>query len=363
MTLSCFHLHHVRNLFSTRLSFHPLFNLFIGKNAQGKTSLLEAIYLLALGRSFRATKSDMVIAYPHASLACYGEVQGQNRLSLGIEKHRQGETLYKINGERCERLSDYAYVLPVQVITPDTFKLLLEGPEGRRRFLDWGVFHVEHSFGADCQRYLRLLKQRNALLKQSANRQLLSSWEKTFVEVGERISQSREHYLRETLTFINEDCQALLPGLTLCVEYERGWEQNQPFIDALSASYAQDRRLGYTCRGPHRAEIAIKLGGEPVSQSLSRGQQKLLICALHLAQGRHLAARMGKRCLYLLDDIGSELDKENRQRLLALLAARGHQVFLTGVDEAPWQEVCETFGGRMFHVEHGKITLKDFVTP
>jgi DNA replication and repair protein RecF len=216
---------------------------------------------------------------------------------------------------------------------------------------------VEHSFSEVCQRYQRLLKQRNAALKQRERGASLQVWERELAELGEKITLLRQQHLAALMPFIEQAKNALLPTLPIQIEYEQGWKQGVSLATAISQAYAQDERWGYTSVGPHRADITFTIQTFPAQQVLSRGQQKLLICALHLAQAQQLAASTGKKCLYLLDDLASELDSRNRQRVLAHLAENAHQVFITGVDPHGWAEVCQQFGGEMFHVEHGQVVV------
>jgi len=216
---------------------------------------------------------------------------------------------------------------------------------------------VEHSFASFCQRYLRLLKQRNAALK-SGETSSLGVWDKEFVEMGVKITQYRQDYLKNLLPFIQEAGISLL-ALPLAFHYHQGWAEDYSFEEALNAALSKDQRFGYTSVGPHRAEVVITSEQHPAAQAFSRGQQKLLICALHLAQAQHLWIKLGKKCVYLVDDVTSELDPHNRHRLLSLLHQQNHQVFLTGVEPACLQEIYETFGGEMFHVEHGSLKQLD----
>jgi len=364
MRLARLNVHHVRNLHEVVLTLNPHFNIFIGENGSGKTSLLEALHLLAVGRSFRSRQSQTIIAYHKNELACFGEVLDANGLKtpMGIEKNRSGEVKCKLSGEPCERLSQFASVLPIQLMTPETFKLLVAGPEERRRFLDWGVFHVEHSFTELCQRYQRLLKQRNAALKQSSKWKSLHIWEKELIEVGDKITQHRKAYLVSFQAYAEQARETLLPTLPIAFAYEQGWSPSLSLEEALMDSLSHDQRFGYTSVGPHRAEVDISLEKFSAHQVLSRGQQKLLICALHLAQAQQLYASVGKKCLFLIDDLASELDNANRHRVLTLLAEQNHQIFLTGVDALGWQEVCDQFGGEMFHVEHGRVARAPEIT-
>lgn len=358
MQLNRLHIHFVRNLQESVLHFHPQFNIFTGQNGSGKTSVLEAIHLLGVGRSFRSRQVHSVIRYQEDVLACFGEVvnaQG-DKIALGIEKNRQGEVICKVRGEVCSRLAEFAQVLPLQLMTPDVFRLLQAGSDERRKFLDWGVFHVEPAFGQVCQRYQRLLKQRNAALKHSQGRERMA-WDHELVLMGEQLANYRQQYLNSLLPTLARVQQKLLPeALPIVTSYEAGWDTSVSLEQALGAALRQDQRLGYTSKGPHRADLLMTLEGFPLGQVLSRGQQKLWIAALYLAQAAHLAQVHGKRCLYLLDDLTSELDKDNQQRLLSLLIEQGHQVFLTGVSAKEWQDAIPTNLRSMFHVEQGALT-------
>lgn len=361
MRLTRLHIHRVRNLFDICLSPHPLFNLFCGKNGSGKTSILEAIHLLALGRSFRSRQIQSVISYHESALACFGEIHGTETgtLSLGIEKNRQGIVKCKLQGETCAKLSEFAQTLPIQLMTPETFKLLCAGSIERRKFIDWGVFHVEHSFAGLCQRYQRLLKQRNATLKPFVQDASHVIWEKELAAVGEAIARHREAYMAQLQPFIDRLQSSLFPELSLSMAYERGWKEGSSLEEALIQSLSRDRRLGFTSVGPHRAEISFKVQAFQAHHVLSRGQQKRFIVALHIAQAQALYEASGKKCLYLIDDLASELDRENCQKVLAHLGAQGHQVFLTGVAFEDWAPFKECLHGEMFHVEHGRITAAD----
>lgn len=355
MQLARLDIHSVRNIQEASLSLHPTCNLILGDNGGGKTTLLEAIHLLALGRSFRSRQSDSVISYEASKFACFGEVWAQNqKITLGIEKTREGHVTCKRQGERCARLSDFATVLPVQIITPETFRLLIAGAEERRRFLDWGVFHVEPSFANLCQAYQRALKQRNAALKQRRGKSEVLLWDPELARCGERIALLRETYLAALLPFIQATCVKWLPELELEVAYFAGWKEGT-MTDALASGFYKDAAVGFTSVGPHRAELAIRVKGFAAHQVLSRGQQKLFIFSLYLAQAEQLSRQQGKKSVFLIDDLASELDSHNRHQLLQALAANEHQVFLTAIEENSLNPSLFSSGHKMFHVEHGVI--------
>jgi len=358
MQLSRLNIHSVRNLQEVALHLHPQFNIFTGNNGSGKTSVLEAVHLLGVGRSFRARQIHSIITYQQDALACFGEIIDTEgvKMSMGIKKNRIGEVVCKVRGEICSRLSDFAKVLPLQLMTPDVFKLLHAGSDERRKLIDWGVFHVEPRFGQTCQRYQRLLKHRNAGLKQSIGAQL-EAWDHELAEVGEQLAHYRQRYLEGLMPTLATVQGKLLPrSLPIQLSYEQGWNAALSLADALHKALRQDQRMGYTSKGPHRADVLMTLEGFPVGQVLSRGQQKLWIAALYLAQAAHLASHHGKQCVYLLDDLASELDGENQQRLLQLLGEQGHQVLLTGVCAKDWQDLVPFGDRKMFHVEQGAVT-------
>lgn len=359
MRLLRLNVHAVRNFKEASITPHPQFNLIVGNNGSGKTTLLEAIHLLALGRSFRSRQAQSVISYGSPVLACFGEAIAPNneqKVTLGIEKGREGNVKCKLQGEVCQRLSDFASVMPTQLITPETFKLLTAGAEERRRYLDWGVFHVEHSFAALCQTYHRALKQRNAALKQvfRQGEEAVLLWDQELVKAGERIALLREVYLASLLPFIQTTCEQWLPSLPIEVVYYPGWKEGT-METALAAARPKDIKWGFTSVGPHRAELEIRVNGFLANQILSRGQQKLLIFALYLAQAQQLWKQQGKKSVFLVDDLASELDAINRAKVLRALKDQGHQVFLTSIESSSLDHEVMAPDYQVFHVEHGVI--------
>lgn len=352
MRLSRLRIHAVRNLKEAAYTCHPYFNWIIGKNGSGKTSVLEAIHLLALGRSFRSRQIQSVITYGAPALACFGEVEREEgaKISLGIEKSREGEVKYKLQGEICSRLSEFASVLPIQLVTPETFRLLTASAEERRRFLDWGVFHVEHSFAALCQTYHRALKQRNAALKSrfKGGSVELRYWEETLSATGERIAHQRRDYFASLDPFIKEACQRWLPDVSVEMTYFSGWKE-ESLSAAIENARMKDFQWGFTSVGPHRGELDICVQGFPAHQVLSRGQQKLLMFALYLAQAQQLTKLFGKKSVFLIDDLSSELDPDNREKILTTLQTHQYQVFLTAINLDTIQMESNAI---MFHVEH-----------
>ncbi len=341
-----------RCLQSAALELDPRFTLISGLNASGKTSLLEAIYVLGRGRSFRTRRLEHLIRHGAQQFIVFGEVESADRrIPLGVEGSATGIRA-RIGGARAASLAELALALPVQIIDPEVHHLIEEGPGRRRRFLDWGVFHVEQSFVAHWQRYRQALKQRNAALKAGQEPAVVSAWDGDLVHYGELLTQARSRYvglLAEHVTLIARN----LLGMELALGYRSGWARDQSFAEALQHNVAQDRLNGYTQVGPHRAELSIRLNGMGVKDRISRGQQKLLAASLLIAQLKLFPENAPLQPSLLLDDPAAELDDERLAGLIREVSGHSVQLVVTTLHGE-----FSAFGtpGRRFSVQEGRIT-------
>lgn len=309
------------------LDLDPRFTLISGPNASGKTSLLEAIYILGRGRSFRTRHTDHLVRRGAEHFVVFGEVQAQERkVPLGIEGSATGVRA-KVAGEKAATLAELALQLPVQIIDPEVHRLIEEGPSRRRRFLDWGVFHVEHDFIGHWQRYHQVLRQRNAALK-TRQASLVTAWNADLVRFGQLVTDARERYVAVLTTHCAPIATGLL-GMELSLSYRTGWTKGEPFAAALQACLAKDLEVGATQVGPHRAELGIRLGGLPVKDRISRGQQKLLAAALLVAQLNLFPEDAAIRPTLLLDDPAAELDDDRLAKLIEEVSAQAVQLVVT----------------------------------
>jgi DNA replication and repair protein RecF len=310
-----------RCLRSAELDFDPEFTLVSGPNASGKTSLLESIYVLGRGRSFRTRRLDNLIHTGSERFTIYGQVNlAERRRGLGVEGSAQGIRA-KLGGERVSSLAELAAVLPVQIIDPEVHRLIEEGPSRRRRFLDWGVFHVEHQFVDRWQRYQKVLKQRNAALKARQPHAAVSAWDGDFIKLGEYIHEARVRYVAQLTESARDIAQRML-GMELQLSYRSGWGRDTSLSEALKSGWIHDQEAGITLVGPQRAELGIRLNGAHVKDRISRGQQKLLAAALLVAQLNLFPKDALVRPVLLLDDPAAELDSD---RLLCLIREVGRQ--------------------------------------
>lgn len=326
-------------------------NVIRGKNASGKTSLLEAIFFLGRGRSFRTARREELIRDGCKAFTIVGRTGREGvGVTLGIQGEK-GHTEARVGGEKAGSLAMLAEVLAVQVIDPEVHKLIEEGPGRRRRFLDWGVFHVEQGFLPAWQRYRRALRQRNAALKAGAGRQALAPWEEQLIEAADDIEVRRTRYL-EKLNRELATTGARLVGENVRVSYDRGWFGDRSFKEALAGAWERDREYQTTHVGPHRADLVIEVRDRRARDRVSRGQQKLTAAALVLSQMTLQAASRTDRGILLMDDPGAELDSDSVKRLLEMVAELPAQVFIAAL---PQQDLPALSPAAVFHVEQGKI--------
>ena len=333
------------------LEFDPRFTLISGPNASGKTSLLEAVYILGRGRSFRTRRLEHLIRRGADRFVVFGEVDSPGRrMTMGVEGSVAG-TRAKIDGAFATSLAELTLVLPVQIIDPEVHKLVEEGPSRRRRYLDWGVFHVEPDFVAQWQRYHQVLKQRNAALKARQPRALVAIWDEELVSVGESLTAARSRYVANLADEVRRLSMTLL-GQELEIQYRCGWARGLSLAQALKQSWVTDSERGLTHVGPQRAELTLLMGGAPVKDRISRGQQKLLAAALLIAQIRLFPPDFPVRPSLLLDDPAAELDNDSLASLINEVSGRAVQLIVTTL-----QQDFSVFGspGRRFGVLAGGV--------
>ena len=347
-----------RNIQQAELSPGSGLNVLLGRNGSGKTSLLEAIHYLGLGRSFRTHLTNRVIGHGEKAFTLFAQVAtpSYGQLPLGLSKSRAGDTQLRLGGRPAERLAQLAELLPLQLIHPEGFSLLTGGPQQRRAFIDWGVFHVERSFFPLWSQVRRLLKQRNALLRQSSSYAPLAFWDQELVRLGAELAQHRQNYCEALLPLLQEITADFLPEYEFRIGFYPGWDRQRPLLELLQEGFERDRLMGHTAIGPHKADLRLKVGGVPVQDLLSRGQLKLLVCAMRLAQGQFLNQQGERQCIFLIDDFASELDSEKRRLLAHRLKQCASQVFITAIDEAPLADMMSELECHLFHVEQGAIT-------
>ncbi|SES74005.1 DNA replication/repair protein RecF [Thorsellia anophelis] len=326
-------IHKFRNIQEADLSFSSHLNCFVGENGSGKTSLLEAIYTLGHGRAFRTSLTARVINHEAESFILHARLNGveQESIKVGLLKHRNGDVRVKINEQDGHKIAALAQNLPMQLITPEGFALVDGGPKFRRGFVDWGCFHHFPQFYPKWHAIKRIVKQRNAALKQTYNYAQLSVWDEELVRLTEEVTVIRKTYCERLINIIHSYIKSFLPDHQINIQFYPGWNVNSSYKELLEKQYERDKMMGYTTLGAHKADMRMHIGHLPVESILSRGQLKLLMCALRLAQGHFFTSELERQCVFLIDDFSAELDDERKNKLASALKNQKAQVFITAL--------------------------------
>ncbi|MEW6765926.1 MAG: DNA replication/repair protein RecF [Pseudomonadota bacterium] len=348
---------HLRAINMAELDLAEGVNLFIGNNGAGKTSVLEAVHILATGRSFRAAQLEVVKQQGQQDLTLAARVRhgchGDQSHQLGLCKQSDGLILRR-DGAPAERLVDLARDLAVITLHADSDQLILGAPQQRRRYLDWWLFHAQPEFFPHWSRYQRLLKQRNAALRTDPRQ--LDAWDTSLAEAGEQVSIHRQQAAERLMDSLAGMIEGAEDFLDFNWTLHPGWTRQESLIEVLQRTRSRDREQGFTSQGPHRAELRLQVMGKEAREVLSRGQQKTLATLMLLSQARTYRAARGDMPVFLLDDLAAELDDRHRERLLGDVIGLGGQVLLTALDEdelTAWL----TGGTRRFGVQAGQVTM------
>ena len=354
MHVAAIEIRSLRILDGIDIEFSPGVNLLLGSNGSGKSSLLEAVHILGSGRSFRSHRLRDVITHGKSSLHILGRILGKDGITetIGIGHSPNGLRIRR-DGVDVKASSELAAYLPTVTITPDTYRLVTDGADLRRRIIDRLLFHVEPTYLDHYQRYRRALRQRNAAIRGGLGDEELGGWDAELAIAGEQLTALRVRYLERALTAM-EAVVAKLVGMPIEIRFYRGWDSTMSLSQACEHSLTRDRLRGYTQAGPHRADLRFTIDDRPLQHALSRGETKLFVTAVSVAQVRDLASIRGHPPVVLVDDLASELDSDSRGRCLAELQATGAQLFLTSVP-GHGLDGDGIEPGRLFHVEQGRI--------
>ncbi|WP_371375498.1 DNA replication/repair protein RecF [Thalassotalea aquiviva] len=356
MSIQSLTTNYFRNLAYANIKFDRQLNFIIGNNGSGKSSLLESIFFLGHGKSFRTSKTDNLIANGQDNFVV--SVKDDRGFQLGVKRSKGQQLEIKINGDSKFRLSDLAKNIAVQVITPETFRLFFGGPKERRRFIDLGMFHVEHSFSEMWRHFRKVLLHRNACLKNRISGQQFDYWNQQFCLYSEQIAQARSKYVGELAAEVQQWLTILLPSLNdeIQLQYHQGWNSKRNLAELLHDNADKERAYGHSLFGAHKFDVRFNYQKMNIEQTLSRGQQKLFLMALTIAQANLIFKQQQVSPIILIDDIGAELDIHSRQALANAIAQLDCQLFITAIDQSALDPLMtEHKNYQMFHVEHGVV--------
>lgn len=326
-------INHFRNLTALNLELSDRLNCVVGDNGSGKTSLLEAIYFLSHARSFRSNRLQRLIQNDSPDFNLFAAVEiADNKHKIGLSRGRDGAAKLKLDDEMQPSHTQVAKLLPTLLFNPESFSQFWSGSKFRRSLFDWGLFYQCPEFLTQWQKLTRNLKQRNAALRQGQSFEMITLWDQAILELSAEIDQLRQNYVDAYIPIVEKLLSDFMVDQNLSIQYYRGWAKDRELADCLRDSIEQDRKMGYTHYGPQRADLRFRVGTAMAQDVLSRGQQKLLICCLKLAQGLLFTQTVGQPCIYLLDDLCSELDRINRDQLFSHLKDIDAQIFVTAIE-------------------------------
>ena len=326
-----------RNISQAHIEPSDRFNVFEGHNGAGKTNILEAIYVLGSLKSFRASVSHEMVSFGSSQADIRGIIDhsGTDRVVRVTFTHRGRKV--SIDGKSVRSLADSLGQLTVVLFAPEDLSITKGSPSGRRRFIDRAVFNRWPASLADTRRYDAVLKQRNALLKQDASRDMISVYDEQLANAAARVLEWRQRYLSMYVPLFVDSLQELSSGeLVGTIDYQSNIEDlsYDGVLAALTEDYSRDRARGSTNRGPHVDDLFTTLNGTSTRSFASQGQHRSFVLAMKIAEIRLLQAELGQSPVLLLDDVSSELDQNRNAQLMQYLCSDkfGGQVFLTTTD-------------------------------
>ncbi len=308
-------------------------NLFLGVNGSGKSSLLESVHILATGKSFRTSKIDGVKNFDSDNFTIFSTIKRNGFEKVVGYRNEKSNVDIRIDAVNVNKLSDL--VLNFSLITFHSKSIfIIEGePQYRRRYIDWWLFHSNSQFYPEWLRYQKLLKQRNAALRQNDN--FLHVWDEALAESGEIINLLRKSALQilmeEVVSIIKDNYSTQLSAFSW--QYNSGWPKDETLLSALKRNQQRDILYGFTSVGVHRGDLRFTFNGKDAKETLSRGQQKTLSLIMFISLGSIHKKLLNETPIFMIDDLASELDDEYRYSLLEQLIDFGGQILLTAIDK------------------------------
>lgn len=347
-----------RNYRELNVNFNDLLNIFVGKNAQGKTNLLESIYYCCIGKSFKSIKDRDIVNWQADD--GYIELVAEKKyrtIKVEIKFSKNKKKTIEINDIPIKRIGELIGEINIVFFSPNELKLVKESPDERRKFMDIDISQINKRYFYQLSRYEKILANRNKLLKNSDNIEVVKDtidiWDRALVQSAKKIAFEREKFVK-AITPYTQKAQSYISGgkesvelkyLSGCnVNIDENFEKN--FDKLLKKNIEKDFKLGYTTFGVHRDDIDIFLNGVEVKNFGSQGQQRTVALSLKLAELENMYNEIGEYPILMLDDVFSELDNDRQERLLKFVSRT--QTFISTTE-------CKNIDGQIFEINDGKI--------
>lgn len=348
-----------RNLKDTTLLLKNGINILCGENAQGKTNFLESLYLCAFGRSLRTKNDSQLIEFEATESHIQTLIQKPKTIDrIDIHLKKEGKKGIAVNGIPLKKLGELFGTCHAVIFSPEDLNLIKEGPVARRRFMDMEICQMNLVYYYDLQKYYKILKQRNHLLKEIQKKPSLKEtlflWDEQLTDTAERIIATRSDFL-DKLNQISSKKQNELTGGkdALKILYKPNSSKNQ-LQQKLKKNQQRDILLGTTQAGPHKDDILFLVNDKDVKQYGSQGQQRTTALAIKLAEITLIEQETGQKPILLLDDVLSELDKNRQNFLMENIGQLQTILTCTGIEDSIKEYVKQAC---LFYVQNGVITL------
>ena len=328
-------LNNFRNYENLEINLNENINIIYGDNAQGKTNILEAIFLSSLGKSFRTNKEKEMIKFNSEKLLVeifYQKKDRDGKVKIEIGNKKQ----ISLNGIKIKKLSELLGNINIVIFTPDDINILRDGPAKRRRFLDMMIGQLRPNYVYNLNMYLKTIEQRNNYLRQireeSKPEEMLEIWDEKLAEYSEKIYNYRKEFIEKILNKINEIHSGITDEKeTLEIEYLSNCARKDEYLKILKERRKLDIIKGFTTKGVHRDDFVIYINGKEVNIYGSQGQNRTVVLSLKLAELNVIYDEIGEYPVFLLDDFMSELDEKRRKNFLNNI--KDTQVILTGTEK------------------------------
>lgn len=363
MNLETINFVNFRNLGDDSINFSPFFNLFFGKNGQGKTSVLEAIYFNCTGKSFRSSKSQELIKYGRdrcGTFVNYSDKLSRKSLTLKFSDKKKE---YSFNGNRVNHQEFYGR-LSVVAFTPEDIDIITGTPGRRRSFFDEEISQSSGDYYGTLRDFNKILKVRNQYLKEGKTTDsLYSVYEEQFISLSSKIVFMRAEYVKRISIILNLNYRKLFdPVKELGVTYysELGLEKRETLKTIeekikfqIEKKFSQEKRYGHSLVGPQRDEFKFLLDGKEAKSFASQGEKKSIVFSFKLSEVDMIFKERGENPIFLIDDITSYFDQNRRESVLNHLQRKRIQLFISST------EAIENIESKNFHVVDGDIICED----
>jgi len=356
-----------RNIIDSTLKLNK-FNIIHGNNGSGKTSLLEALFFLGRGKSFRTNKVKNLINISDNNFTIFSKskITGQ----IGIRKNISNDLEIKINHEYTRNISSLSKNLPIQIILPNCHLLIEGAPNERRKYIDWLVFHVKHELIPLWKKHQKILRQRNLALKNRLPKNQITIWDNELIRITEIINLERIEHIKNIGVELNKLSKIIFKEkITFLLKYNQSWDKKSDFGSSLKSYYEKDRDRGFTNIGLNKSELKIYSVSDnntkyDVKEFLSKGNLKLLAVILVLVQLKIFIDNRKNHIkpILLIDDIFAELDETHVKNILSVIFNLDLQTFITTVNDPNDGRILKSFETEdlsMFHVKQGNFYLSN----